>query len=322
MTSDVSTLISTLYNTNNWKLKLYCHTWWNICQNDDDVILFINGPRGKGKSWGGFSILRYYLETFIKKPLTKENLRDYIVYKREQLLDRAYNLPDYEPIMVDEGVMSAYTGDFAAKEVKDLIKFFAMCRTKHRLVIFISPNFTDIVGRLRKFADYRIRIVARGLGALFSADQREGVDPFHMDALMDMEKYQNDSTPPEDVLRRLRKHVCFTDTLTFPALPQELAKAYAEYRDENVYGENDTKAFGLNDRAVMVLYNLMENWKDLAKIPSLTQELCVDKLCYDPLTKEHFWQSRGELSMKVANLKKLVKKQNKALEAQPPTAVA
>jgi len=278
--------------TKNFYFKAFAELSWELCNNRDDNIVFINGRRGVGKSMAGLGLLKYYLENYLNIDFTKQVMRDHIVYEHELLFERAKNLPLKHPVLVDEGVRVAYTGDFGTKEVKDLIKFFAQCRTKNRLVIFVSPDFFDIAKRLRQYARYRIRMIQRGQGILFARDNSEGTDPFHLDILKDLERYHDDLTPVENILNKLQKHPCYKDKITFPDIPQQVQEWYDEYRDFNVYkstGHSGTPEG--NEKLGVVAWNLKDKFALIKKaLPSQFKaggnQFLYDTLCFNPLNNE------------------------------------
>lgn len=275
-----------------FKFKAFCDLSWELCNNKDDNITFINGVRGSGKSMTGVAFLRFYLENYLHLDFTKQVMKDHIVYEHDALFQKAKFLPPKHPILVDEGVRVAYTGDFAVKEVKDLIKFFAQCRTKNRFVIFVSPDFFDVAKRLRQYARYRLRMVERGRAVLFARDNSEGVDSFHLEALKDIEKYHDDLTPVEDVIGKIQKHPCFKDTMLVPDVPEYIREWYDEYRDWNVYGDKNLESFGINDRAAMIVHNLKTKWKALSTYPKMTSDIVFDELCINPITGEKIFGNK------------------------------
>lgn len=293
----------------NYKFKAFAELSWEICNNHDDNIMFINGVRGSGKSMAGVAYLRYYLENFFGIEFNKQVMRDHIVYEHELLFERAKNLPPKHPILVDEGVRVAYTGDFGTREVKDLIKFFAQCRTKNRFVIFVSPDFFDMAKRMRQYARYRMRMIARGTGVLFARDNAEGVDPFHLDTLRDAEKYHDDMTPVPEVISRIRKHPCFKDVISIPEVPQYIQEWYDAYRDESVYRNTQVKMHGMNDRAAYVLWNLYYNWKDIRCIEKLTRQEMFKNLCINPITNDHFVETDKWIDEAIKTVKDAIKEQ-------------
>lgn len=296
-----------LYSTSHYRYKLFCHIVWQICNNNDDVILFLNGPRGKGKSTAGIDLLRYYYEKFIGLPFNKNALLEHVIYEPTQLMDRARNLPRFHPLLIDEGVRVAFTGDFATKDTKDIIKFFAQCRTKNRFLIILSPEFTDIAKRLRNYAKYRIRMIERGVGVLFSKDNSEGVDGFHLDELKENERFYDETSDTEQVLQRLKKHVCYKDTLYFPALPKDINDWYEEYRNLSVYGESERQE-GINDRAFLILHNIYYDWEELRLIPKMTALKILEKIAYNPLTNESFWANSTHINQEIRKVHERVTK--------------
>lgn len=315
------TILNSWYSQ-HYKFKALAELAWERANNRNDTILFINGPRGTGKSMAGVAQIRYYLENFLHTNFNKQSLRDHTVYEHELLFERAKYLPDKHPILVDEGVRVAYTGDFGTKEVKDLIKFFAQCRTKNRFVIFVAPDFFDVAKRLRQYAHYRLRMVERGLGVLFARDNSEGVDPFHLDTLKEFEKYHDETTATEDVINRIKKHPCYKDTITIPEVPKVIQDWYDEYRDANVYGDagSPVGGWGLNEKPMMLIHNLLEKWENLKLLTQhtpkqrLTKKLVYEQLCMNPVTQEMFWADAAPLTTQLAKLNAQIEKQKQKQE--------
>ena len=296
------------------KFKALLKLAWEICNNNDDFILFINGPRGTGKSLAGITLLREYLDKYFHIDFNQKVMKEHVIYQYDQLFNRAKHLPDKHPILVDEGVRVAFTGDFATKEVKELVKFFTQCRTKNRLVIFISPEFSDISKRLRNYAKYRVRMIERRKGILFCRDDSEGVDPFHLAELKDIEKFHDISIDTEAVINRIQRHLCYKDFILFHVVPKYIQDLYGEYRDEAVYGESpEATMLGKNDRSFMIVFNFQKNWNKILNevrdnkfrlANELTASYVWRNLCFDPVDGTPFWKNEKALRDGLSLIKK------------------
>lgn len=295
MSSEMTTVVGRSESYRNF--KMFCELAWETCNNENDFIFMINGPRGSGKSTTGVSFLRYYLPTFLKVKFNRASLREHMVSEADGLSERIHNLPPKHPVVVDEGVLAAYVGDHASRNVKDLTKLFTVCRTKNRAVCVISPEFGDVVSRLRNYCVYRLRMLQRGVSVLYARDNSEGagLDPFHMKALKDLEGFYDVNTPVEEILKKIKKHPCFKDILAVPHMPIDVKEWYDEYREEMTMGRTeDTSA--QRDRVAMVFHNLRQQWDMLKEKKAVTYRDFLDSCCYNPITKDPFWKNPNHLA--------------------------
>lgn len=283
-------------------LKLFCNLAWAKCNNNNDFIFMINGKRGTGKSTTGVQILRYYLIKFLKEKFNSRTLRDHMICNTDLLADAVYNLPDKHPIIIDEAVLAAYVGDFAHRNVKELIKLFTVCRTKNRAVGIVTPEFNDVVFRMRNYCIYRIRMISRGLGVLYCRDDSEGgsSDPYHLTELKKIEGIYDSTGANMSVIKRLRRHPCFKDVIRVPALNKNVQRWYDEYREEFIK-EELIGSFNVNERLGAVYYNIRKHWNELIRQNRLTQKYFNDKLCVHPVNKINFSHNIGAVLSKFKN---------------------
>lgn len=300
---------------------------WTECNNDDDFIFGINGGRGMGKSTIGVHFLKIFFEWCLKKNFTKKIHDAHIISDEKDLEYSIHNLPEFEPIIIDEAVLSLFVGDHAKREVKDLVKLFTVCRDKHRPVGIISPAAGDVVKRLQKYLKYRLRVLRRGLSIVYARDESEGAqnDPFHLKELEQYEGYHDAHTDPNDILKRLRKHPCFKDTLIYPDLPEEVKAWYKERRKEIAYGKDEGRRKDGVALAASIYLNLEDNWQVLRDLKVVSLQNFHEKLLVEPgTTKQLFTPNQFHKSVKENRAKKLtqglpleLKKQN---DTQPGQA--
>lgn len=255
-------------------------------QQDRDFIFTINGPRGVGKSTLGAGYAKTYFENCLGLPFTKTKLKQSLV-KPQEIQEEILN-PEHEfwPIVLDEAVMSAYVGDYAKSDVKDLVKLFTICRDKHRPICLISPGADDITTRLRNFAVYRLSVKARGIAVLFTKDLSEAAskDPFHLEAMPKYEGVYDENTPVSDIVKRLRKHPCFKDVIDFPPLPKEVEGWYKEQREVIAYGDKTHSKD--DDIAGNIFVNLQNKLDAVREKKALTLDYFYNELCTDVATKK------------------------------------
>jgi hypothetical protein len=154
-------------------------------------------------------------------------------------------------------------------------------------------------------------MVERRKGVLFCRDDSEGVDPFHLSELKDIEKFHDMSVDVQSVLSRLMKHPCYKDIVLFPVVPPDIQEWYGEYRDSAVYGEDqDSNFLGKNDRSFMVLHNLLKRWPLMLKEvrSELTQKYVRQFLCVDPADGVPFWTTETPLANGLKLIRRRVEK--------------
>lgn len=255
-------------------------------QQDRDFIFTVNGPRGMGKSTFGTGWAKAYFENHLGLSFTKTRLQESLVKPDNVEYEILNDDHEFWPIVLDEAIMSMYVGDYAKKEVKDLVKLFTICRDKHRPICLISPGADDITTRLRNFAVYRVSIKARGVGVLFTKDLSEaaGKDPFHLDEMAKYEGVYDENTPVSDVVKRLRKHPCFKDVLEFPPLSKEVQEWYKDQREVIAYG--DRTRVKDDELAANIFVNLQNQLESIRGSKHLTLDYFYNELCRDAVHKK------------------------------------
>jgi hypothetical protein len=85
----------------------------------------------------------------------------------------------------------------------------------------------------------------------------------------------------------------------------------------NVYSDNaPVLGSGVNDKAIMVLHNLITKWPELRILlekernKMFTQKLAYKELCTNPLNNEKFWSTHIVLSNHIRKLEKALELQS------------
>lgn len=290
-------------------LKGFAQLAWYKCNSGRDFPFGINGGRGAGKSTLAVQFLREY-NSLLGINLTRTVLKQQMCSDPELLDDRIHNLPIGWPVAVDEAALSAFKGDHAKRDVKDLFKLITICRTKHRPIIFVTPDIDDIISRIMKYWDYRVRVLDWGAGVIFARDRSEGSrkDPFHMTELKELEGYYDATTPIDEIIKRLKKHPCYKDFIEWRDLTVELREAYEEYRNEMVYGGGVLQRSKENDKIAMVLFNLRQHWEMLKQRKKLYIKEFNSVLCVNPIDKTMFWKTPTHLSESITKIERELEK--------------
>lgn len=150
-----------------WDLKDIMEVIWGCQLNKYDIVIYVDGKRGLGKSTLSYKICS-------RMPDFKPK-RD-IVFTREdvnKLLASKY----YGTIFADEMVNVAHNRDFYLQDQKDLIKQINMYRDSCNLFIGCIPFFMRLDTQMLELCKIRLTCVRRGvalvqiqIGSLYSND--------------------------------------------------------------------------------------------------------------------------------------------------------
>ncbi|KKK96121.1 hypothetical protein LCGC14_2665970, partial [marine sediment metagenome] len=130
-------------------------------KNKFDVILFIEGARGIGKSTLGYKIsLRLHSRGVVKFiPQT------HLVYSREDTI-KLLATKIRHVILSDELINVAYNRDFFEKEQKTLLKAINMYRDSENVLIGCIPKFEDLDIQMKRLCKIRISVIRRGVALI------------------------------------------------------------------------------------------------------------------------------------------------------------
>lgn len=194
----------------------------------------------------------------------------YLAYDNDDVRDLIYDLPDYCPILPDEGVRFLMGEDWMLTESKMMKKLFAQMRTKHRLLFTNIPKFKWLDSKYRNdMTTFWVRILNRGLALLLQPDLGENDDPWHMKELQKMLKDYFYFTKREDLIERaellVKKHPCVFDYFMIPKVPEPIYNRYLLARDAKVF-EKESKEIQLDQKEIakIAAWNISNNWEKIA----------------------------------------------------------
>lgn len=140
-----------------WNLQDLADVINNCQKNKYDVIMFIEGNRGIGKS-----TLAYKICVRSESPFIPE--KD-IVFSRDDVLKQIAK-KKFGIIFADEMINVAYKRDFYLEDQKTLIKMLNMYRDSCNIFIGCVPLFSKLDTDLRDLVKIRISVVRRGLALI------------------------------------------------------------------------------------------------------------------------------------------------------------
>jgi len=139
-----------------WSLKDLMEVIFRCMLNKYDIVIFIDGKRGMGKSTLAYSICSR-IPNF--KP------KHDIVFQREEVnkhLARKW----YSVIFADEMINVAHNRDFYLQDQKDLIKQINMYRDHCNLFVGCIPFFMRLDTQLLDLCKIRITVIKRGIAII------------------------------------------------------------------------------------------------------------------------------------------------------------
>lgn len=148
-------------NLLKWTIKNLVEVIEGCVQNDFDVIVFVEGNRGLGKS-----TLLYKIGTRLNsRGIVKFNPRKHITYSREDAIKllatcrRTFILPD-------EMINVAYGRDFYEQDQKVLLKGLNMYRDSCNVFAGAIPKFIDLDIQMKRLCKIRITVIRRGIAII------------------------------------------------------------------------------------------------------------------------------------------------------------
>lgn len=137
-----------------WKIKDIVEIM-NKCQEQEfDMILFIEGNRGTGKSTLGWHLARRCHSPF--------NPKEDLCYSRKAVINQLAR-KHKGVIFADEMINVGFKRDFYETDQKVLIKGLNMYRDSFNIFIGCIPNFQNLDSQLKDLCKIRITTIRRGL---------------------------------------------------------------------------------------------------------------------------------------------------------------
>lgn len=205
--------------------------------------------------------------TDVRKPEVF-NFKRYLGYDSEEVKDLIYDLPEYSPVLPDEGSKFMMGEDWMRVENKEMKKLFAIMRTKHLLLLTNIQKFQWTDRKIRDdMTSFWIRILKRGLTVLIQPDLGEAKDPWdmkHFDKILGKYFYFT----PDDVLweraeKLYNNHPGVIDVLTIPKVPDRIYDEYLKVRNEKAFARRrKEEMIDQRDVGKIVAWNLKNRWQE------------------------------------------------------------
>ena len=271
-------------------------------KDDNDVFIGSTGRKGSGKSSFSIQIARNYVKKYFGE--NTFDLKKYIAYNNDDVIEKIHTLPKYSPLIGDEAVRFVWSRDWNKAENKELARLATQIRTK-KLIFFMNiPKLAWIDSVYREgMLDIWVWIHAsfdehgkECHAMIFEPDDNQGqTDSWHTDILKKKAKKRKNRigrfTPIDKVYKIIKMHPCFVDTFKYPVLPFELYERYLKIRNERVFER--TKDFvNQRDTSKIMVYNIKQRWKELTeavqkgRFDTPSYKMIMKILLQDPRTKQ------------------------------------
>ncbi len=269
-----------------------------IQESNMDALIGVTGPRGMGKSSFAIQIARRYVERYFGEP--SFNIRKYIAFDNDEVLEKIHTLPVYSPLIGDEAARFAMGEDWNKAESKELKKVVAQIRPK-RLIFFLNlPKLNWLDKKYREeMVKIWVWIPTREYALIFEPDMNPGIDDsWHLNEFKRFSKKRLSHFSDIDrILKIARRNPCFMDYFKFPKVPEELYDRYEAIRNARAF---ESKPTFINQKEVArtMVYNLKYNWDGFlaavnkSKNNRPTFDIMEDHLVIDPRTKEKIASSK------------------------------
>lgn len=267
-------------------------------KDDNDLFIGCTGRKGAGKSTFAMQIARAYTKKYFGEK--SFNLKKYIAYNNEDVIEKIHTLPKYSPLIADEGVRIAWSRDWNKTENRELAKLSAQIRTK-KLIFFLNiPKLSWIDSAYREgMLDIWVWIHSsftdsgkKGHALVFEADDNQGEgDSWHMDVFRKFGRKKKMRigrfTSIDKLYNIVKNHPCFLEEFVFPKLPDDLYQRYLVIRDSKAF-EQEGRFISQKDTSKLAVYNLKENWKKIVdevnktRFKAPTNQLLSEEVFNDP----------------------------------------
>lgn len=136
-----------------WDIKDLAKMIVDRQNNELDVNIVIDGPRGNGKSTLAWRLL---------SKTGKFNPEKDVLFSREDVMN-AIKDRKFSCIDADEMINSAHNRDFFSGDQKTFIKIMNMYRDNYNVLVGSVPYFYDLDTQVRKLIKMRLTVIKRGV---------------------------------------------------------------------------------------------------------------------------------------------------------------
>lgn len=200
-------------------LSKLCEAIETRINNKFDLIIFIEGKRGMGKS----TFLYQLAKKLNNRGLIKFNPKEHLVYSREDSV-RILARSERCFLLNDEMINVAYNRDFYNQDQKELLKALNNYRDSCNVFGGCVPKFVDLDKQIQKLCEMRVIIKRRGLAEIHG--QIRGV---YIDDVWDT---KNNQKKELHIKGNYKKSRTFRFYVEFPDLKEKERKFYEKLKHE------------------------------------------------------------------------------------------
>lgn len=252
-----------------WSLGSFCDMLRKRLGNNFDIVLFIDGVCGIGKSTLGYKICSRIKKNF--------NPQKDIVFSREDVMS-SLAIKKNDVILADEMINVTYKRDFYLENQKKLLKMLDGYRDSCNLFIGCVPEFYNLDKHLQGRASLRLYVVRRGVAVVhMPIKSMYKVDKWDSHQNQRLEEKWRDGKP------RYRQLSTFKGVLTFGDLTQNQKEIYNQIKETKRHHlfTDEEKAKDSKEDYVDTLLNRIVDGKVTREF--VVEIACINKTSFDSL---------------------------------------
>lgn len=183
--------------------------------------------------------------------------------------------------------------DHNKTESKEMKKLFTVVRPRRLFMMANIPELTWIDSKYREImSHFWIYCINKGVAFIMEKDKAVTKDKWHLKELSKILGTIKYFTGIDKIKRNIKKHPCYSNTITWGELPSKFYDNYELVRNaHNLREQVEEMAVTNNDLAKIMCYNLLYHWDRIhqnvirGKKNSITYNVLRNDILINPVTK-------------------------------------
>lgn len=219
-----------------------------------DIRIIITGQVGVGKSTLALNICRYADKKFDKEP--EKAINENVHFLAKDFIRAASILPNHSALLLDEGILAAFSRAFQSTANAYMSKVFATMRFKKYVTIICVPVLDLLDINLRKLADVLIVCKSQGHGQAYSIVLPKFGGPVWHNTLIDELQWTRVKTPLWSFYETKKFKIQSNEYFGY-ASQLETKHQQTKSDDELLQDMDNKKSELYNDKDIIPIVNVM-----------------------------------------------------------------